>query len=62
MRNLALVSIVAASYDQAQFLEETVRSVLDQDYPHLGYIICDGGSTDGSVETTNKHERRLLTG
>lgn len=53
------ISIVTPSYNQAQFLERTIRSVLDQRYPRLEYIVQDGGSSDGSDAIIARHNAQL---
>ena len=53
------ISIVTPSFNQAQFLEGTIRSVLSQGYPNLEYIVIDGGSSDDTVTLIRRYEKQL---
>jgi glycosyltransferase involved in cell wall biosynthesis len=55
-QNLPKITIITPSYNQGQYIEETIRSVLLQGYPNLEYIIIDGGSTDNTVDIIKKYE------
>jgi glycosyltransferase involved in cell wall biosynthesis len=56
---LPKITIITPSYQQASFLERTIRSVLDQNYPFLEYMVIDGASTDGSVGVIKRFEDRI---
>jgi len=56
---LPQITLVTPSYNQGRFLEQTLKSVIDQEYPRLEYFVYDGGSTDASVSIIKRYERRL---
>lgn len=59
MKQLPKISIVTPSYNQGNFIEQTIQSVLSQKYPNFEYVIIDGGSTDQSLKIIKKYQKKL---
>ena len=54
--NTPRISIITPSFNQGAYIDETIRSVIEQGYPNLELIIIDGGSTDNTTDILRKHE------
>jgi glycosyltransferase involved in cell wall biosynthesis len=53
------ISIVTTCLNSIDYIEETIKSILNQNYPNLEYIIIDGGSTDGTIEVVERYKSQL---
>ena len=59
MNQFPKISIITVVFNGSDYIDETIKSVLDQDYPNFEYIIIDGGSTDNTVKIINKYNKKI---
>lgn len=59
-KTLPKITIITPSYNQGKYINQTIRSVLDQGYPNLEYIVVDGASTDGTIDILRKYDHKLI--
>jgi glycosyltransferase involved in cell wall biosynthesis len=60
MTDLPSISLITPTYNQAGYIEQTIESVISQNYPYLEYIVIDGGSTDGTLDILNKYGNKYF--
>lgn len=54
-----LVTVITPTYNRAEYLDETITSVLTQDYPNIEYIVIDDGSTDNTLDVIKKYSKNI---
>ena len=60
IKNLPKISIITPTLNQANYIEQTIQSVVSQNYPNLEYLVIDGGSTDGTLDILKKYSGKIF--